>query len=81
MPQQWKPLKISKVAKVGEFLLLLKFPSLRKKKKVNILVGITEPAEWKRFNSKELGISSSMIAKPAKIVLNGLRSKGTLFHS
>ncbi|PHU23463.1 hypothetical protein BC332_08570 [Capsicum chinense] len=35
-----------------------------------------EPAEWKRFNSKELGISSSMIAKPAKIVLNGLRSKG-----
>ncbi|KAF3675185.1 putative mitochondrial phosphate carrier protein 3, mitochondrial-like isoform X1 [Capsicum annuum] len=76
VPQQWKPLKISKVAKVGEFLLLLKFPSLRKKKKVNILVGITEPAEWKRFNSKELGISSSMIAKPAKIVLNGLRSKG-----
>ncbi|MCD7460059.1 hypothetical protein HAX54_042759 [Datura stramonium] len=35
-----------------------------------------EPAEWKRFNSKELGISSSMIASPTKVVLNGLKSKG-----
>nr|XP_033513505.1 CCA-adding enzyme-like isoform X4 [Nicotiana tomentosiformis] len=35
-----------------------------------------EPAEWKRFNSKELGISSSMIAKPTRVVLNGLKSKG-----
>nr|XP_009790371.1 PREDICTED: uncharacterized protein LOC104237840 isoform X2 [Nicotiana sylvestris] len=32
--------------------------------------------EWKRFNSKELGISSSMIAKPTRVVLNGLKSKG-----
>ncbi|KAL3374221.1 hypothetical protein AABB24_005935 [Solanum stoloniferum] len=35
-----------------------------------------EPAEWKRFNSKELGISSSMIARPTRVVLNGLKSKG-----
>ncbi|OIT36712.1 PREDICTED: uncharacterized protein LOC109241730 isoform X1 [Nicotiana attenuata] len=35
-----------------------------------------EPVEWKRFNSKELGISSSMIAKPTRVVLNGLKSKG-----
>ncbi|KAK4362717.1 hypothetical protein RND71_017958 [Anisodus tanguticus] len=35
-----------------------------------------EPAEWKRFNSKELGISRSMIGKPTKVVLNGLKSKG-----
>lgn len=32
--------------------------------------------EWKKLNSKELGISTSMIAKPTKIVLNGLRKKG-----
>lgn len=32
--------------------------------------------EWKRLSSKELGISNSMIAKPTRIVLNGLKRKG-----
>lgn len=32
--------------------------------------------EWKRLNSKDLGISSSMIAKSTRKVLNGLKSKG-----
>ncbi|CAN4085470.1 unnamed protein product [Withania somnifera] len=35
-----------------------------------------KPAEWKRFSSKELEISNSMITKPTKVVLNGLKSKG-----
>ncbi|CAL5373111.1 unnamed protein product [Camellia sinensis] len=33
-------------------------------------------SEWKRLSSKELGISNSMIAKPTRIVLNGLKRKG-----
>ncbi|GMH01111.1 hypothetical protein Nepgr_002950 [Nepenthes gracilis] len=32
--------------------------------------------EWKKLNSKELGISTSMIARPTRVVLNGLRKKG-----
>lgn len=32
--------------------------------------------EWKKLNSKELGISTSMIAKPTKKVLNGLKQRG-----
>lgn len=32
--------------------------------------------EWKKLNSKELGISTSMIAKPTRKVLNGLKRKG-----
>ncbi|KAL1217309.1 hypothetical protein V5N11_027373 [Cardamine amara subsp. amara] len=32
--------------------------------------------EWKKVNSKDLGITSSMISKPARLVLNGLKSKG-----
>ncbi|KAJ8772392.1 hypothetical protein K2173_027569 [Erythroxylum novogranatense] len=35
-----------------------------------------KPPEWKRLNSKELGISTSMIAKPTRKVLNALRRKG-----
>lgn len=35
--------------------------------------------EWKKLNSKELGISTSMIAKPTKKVLNGLKQRGTNF--
>ncbi|XP_010550754.1 PREDICTED: uncharacterized protein LOC104821535 [Tarenaya hassleriana] len=32
--------------------------------------------EWKKLNSKDLGISTSMIAKPTRQVLNGLKKKG-----
>ncbi|XP_058102989.1 uncharacterized protein LOC131246656 isoform X2 [Magnolia sinica] len=32
--------------------------------------------EWKKLSSKELGITTSMIAKPTRLVLNGLRKKG-----
>ncbi|KFK27655.1 hypothetical protein AALP_AA8G411400 [Arabis alpina] len=32
--------------------------------------------EWKQLNSKDLGISSSMIAKPTRKVLNGLKREG-----
>ncbi|KAL9294336.1 putative polynucleotide adenylyltransferase [Arabidopsis thaliana] len=32
--------------------------------------------EWKKLNSKDLGITTSMISKPTRIVLNGLKSKG-----
>uniref|UniRef100_A0A1J3HEF6 Poly(A) polymerase I n=2 Tax=Noccaea caerulescens TaxID=107243 RepID=A0A1J3HEF6_NOCCA len=32
--------------------------------------------EWKKLNSKDLGITSSMISKPTRQVLNGLKSKG-----
>ncbi|KAF4390498.1 hypothetical protein F8388_005995 [Cannabis sativa] len=35
-----------------------------------------EPVEWKKFNSKELGVKMSSISKPIKLVLNGLRKKG-----
>lgn len=39
--------------------------------------------EWKKLNSKDLGIrTSSMIASPVKYVLNGLKKKGIyLFKS
>lgn len=32
--------------------------------------------EWKRLSSKDLGISTSMIAKPTRLVLNNLKKKG-----
>ncbi|XP_076891787.1 uncharacterized protein LOC143543324 [Bidens hawaiensis] len=32
--------------------------------------------EWKKFSSKELGITNSMISKPTRIVLNGLKRQG-----
>ncbi|XAR48233.1 Polynucleotide adenylyltransferase [Bertholletia excelsa] len=32
--------------------------------------------EWKQLSSKDLGIKTSMIAKPTRLVLNGLRKKG-----
>ncbi|CAH2064798.1 unnamed protein product [Thlaspi arvense] len=32
--------------------------------------------EWKKLNSEDLGITSSMISKPTRRVLNGLKSKG-----
>jgi len=35
--------------------------------------------EWKKLNSKDLGITTSMISKPTRIVLNGLKSKGWFF--
>lgn len=31
---------------------------------------------WRKLSSKELGITPSMIAKPTRLVLNGLRKKG-----
>lgn len=36
----------------------------------------TRDREWKQLDSKDLGITSSMIAKPTRQVLNGLKSKG-----
>ncbi|EOA20390.1 hypothetical protein CARUB_v10000701mg [Capsella rubella] len=36
----------------------------------------TRDCEWKQLSSKDLGISSSMIAKPTRKVLNGLKNKG-----
>jgi hypothetical protein len=32
--------------------------------------------DWKRLKSEELGISTSMIAKPTIKVMNGLKRKG-----
>ncbi|KAA8532215.1 hypothetical protein F0562_032260 [Nyssa sinensis] len=32
--------------------------------------------QWKKLDSKDLGIRTSMIAKPTRLVLNGLRKKG-----
>ncbi|XP_031091360.1 uncharacterized protein LOC115996301 isoform X2 [Ipomoea triloba] len=32
--------------------------------------------EWKRFNSKDLGIRTSAITKPTRVVLNSLKKKG-----
>lgn len=32
--------------------------------------------EWKKLNSKDLGIRTSMISKPTRLVLNGLRKEG-----
>ncbi|CAN8264970.1 unnamed protein product [Cochlearia groenlandica] len=46
------------------------------KEKVADRIRLEGDREWKRFNSKDLGISSSMIAKPTRKVLNGLKSKG-----
>lgn len=40
----------------------------------NLLKG--KAPEWKKLNSKDLGITSSMISKPTRLVLNGLKSKG-----
>nr|XP_017229028.1 PREDICTED: uncharacterized protein LOC108204210 [Daucus carota subsp. sativus] len=34
---------------------------------------------WKRFSSKELGISNSMIPRSTRVVLNGLNRKGGVF--
>ncbi|KAJ8773541.1 hypothetical protein K2173_005787 [Erythroxylum novogranatense] len=38
--------------------------------------GDSKTSEWKKLDSKELGISNSMIAGPTRMVLNGLRKKG-----
>uniref|UniRef100_A0A5B7ATI3 Polynucleotide adenylyltransferase n=2 Tax=Davidia involucrata TaxID=16924 RepID=A0A5B7ATI3_DAVIN len=32
--------------------------------------------DWKKLSSKDLGIRTSMIAKPTRLILNGLRKKG-----
>lgn len=32
-------------------------------------------SEWKKFSSKEFGITNSMIARPTRIVLNDLKRK------
>ncbi|CAK7336806.1 unnamed protein product [Dovyalis caffra] len=34
--------------------------------------------EWKKLNAKELGMSTSMISRPTKMVLNGLKKNGIL---
>nr|GLL35999.1 uncharacterized protein LOC104102017 isoform X2 [Ipomoea trifida] len=38
--------------------------------------GGTKALEWKRFNSKDLGIRTSAITKPTRVVLNSLKKKG-----
>lgn len=40
-----------------------------------------KPHEWKKLSSKELGITTSRITKPAKFVLNQLKEKGVFFKS
>lgn len=44
--------------------------------KVGGATDICKPQEWKKLCSKELGIKTSRITKPAKFVLNVLREKG-----
>ena len=38
--------------------------------------GDRKAPEWKKLSSKDLGIRTSMIAKPTRLVLNGLKEKG-----
>ncbi|WMV07505.1 hypothetical protein MTR67_000890 [Solanum verrucosum] len=38
--------------------------------------GDGDAPKWKKLSSEELGISTSMIAKPTRLVLNGLKKKG-----
>ncbi|KAG5629338.1 hypothetical protein H5410_001055 [Solanum commersonii] len=38
--------------------------------------GDGDAPKWKKLGSEELGISTSMIAKPTRLVLNGLKKKG-----
>ncbi|XP_052175888.1 uncharacterized protein LOC127790412 isoform X2 [Diospyros lotus] len=38
--------------------------------------GGSKSVEWKKLSSKDLGISNSMITKPTRVVLNGLKRKG-----
>lgn len=39
---------------------------------------VGERRMWKKFCSKELGITNSIISKPTRIVLNGLKRQGRL---
>lgn len=41
-----------------------------------IEIGDENAPKWKKLSSEELGISTSMIAKPTRVVLNGLKKKG-----
>ncbi|KAA8540633.1 hypothetical protein F0562_024448 [Nyssa sinensis] len=40
------------------------------------LEGGRKAPEWKRLSSKDLGITNSMITRPTRVVLNGLKRKG-----
>ncbi|XP_077212165.1 uncharacterized protein LOC143847272 [Tasmannia lanceolata] len=40
------------------------------------VVDHSDVPEWKKLSSKDLGITTSMISKPTRLVLNGLRKKG-----
>ena len=42
--------------------------------------GASKAPEWKKLNSKDLGIRTSMIAKPTRYVLNGLKKKGIYIY-
>ncbi|KAJ6414795.1 hypothetical protein OIU84_003751 [Salix udensis] len=52
---------------------LLVINSTSKKEKV---IGERKAPEWKKLDAEELGISNSMISKPTRVVLNGLKRKG-----
>ncbi|KAJ6703227.1 POLYNUCLEOTIDE ADENYLYLTRANSFERASE FAMILY PROTEIN [Salix viminalis] len=52
---------------------LLVINSTSKKEKVS---GERKAPEWKKLDANELGISHSMISKPTRVVLNGLKRKG-----
>uniref|UniRef100_A0A6N2NLI1 Poly A polymerase head domain-containing protein n=1 Tax=Salix viminalis TaxID=40686 RepID=A0A6N2NLI1_SALVM len=39
-------------------------------------LGDPKPPEWKKWNSKELGISNSTISRPTRKVLDGLKKNG-----
>lgn len=40
--------------------------------------GDRKALEWKKLKSKDLGISNSMIARPTRKVLNGLKQRGIM---
>lgn len=37
--------------------------------------------EWKKLTAKELGLRTSMIAKPTRAVLRGLKEKGIVYFA
>lgn len=45
-------------------------------KKEKVVNGERKAPEWKKLNAEELGVSNSMISRPTRVVLNGLKKKG-----
>ncbi|XP_061979946.1 uncharacterized protein LOC133700434 isoform X4 [Populus nigra] len=45
-------------------------------KKEKVVNGERKAPEWKKLDAEELGISNSMISRPTRVVINGLKKKG-----